>query len=73
MEQTIICTVAKRNGCNCTSPGEMGACGHCGFEQTEMLRRKAAIRRDGLTRDRETGKYYLKIRKEKNDAGHDNG
>ncbi|MCD8127735.1 MAG: hypothetical protein LUD82_09955 [Clostridiales bacterium] len=67
-----VCTLAQYRACVC-NPQTILECEHCGWEQTEMLRRKEAIRTEGLTLDKKTGKYYLRIGKETDHAGHDNG
>ncbi len=65
-EQTeIFCALERGKVSLCHPPADCDECHRCGWEQTEALQRKAAIRAVWEKPYMETGEYCLKLRKEK--------
>ncbi len=60
----IFCTLARNKASVC-NPQTVAECTCCGWEQSEIARRKAAIRAAWEKPYMETGEYCLKLRKEK--------
>ncbi|MCC8074627.1 MAG: hypothetical protein LIO78_08365 [Clostridiales bacterium] len=61
----LVCLLEQHKASLCHPPTDCPECRGCGREETEALRRKAAIRAGGARLDKATGKYCLKIRKER--------
>lgn len=59
-----VCLLERGEAGLCHPPTDCPECRSCGWEETEALRRRAAIRAGGVRLDKATGKYCLKIRKE---------
>ncbi|MCD8368276.1 MAG: hypothetical protein LUC48_09690 [Clostridiales bacterium] len=64
-----VCLLEQHKASLCHPPTDCAECHSCGWEQTELLRRKAAVRAGGVKLDRASGKYCLKVRKEHNSDG----
>lgn len=62
--KTHVCTLSRNKASVCT-PQTVEECDRCGWEQTEILRRKEVIQADWTKPNMEAGEYCLKIRKEK--------